>query len=260
MKKEEAINKIVHTAEAEIGYLEKKSNNNLDHKTANAGSANYTKYWQDVKPEYQGQPWCAAFVSWCFWQAFGLEQAKKLLKHWPYVHCPELGRLFAGENTPKAGDIVVFYRNKTFAHTGIVVNAEGERFTTVEGNTSGASGIIANGGGVCRKSYRSSQLPGIRFCRPDYRILEKEENGSESSSLNKTPKWKGYVTASVLNVRRWAGTEYPKLQSCPVLPQNAEVEVCDTIKDSGGADWHYIRTPLGIYGFVSAQYIEERQG
>lgn len=63
MTKSEAINVVLGTAEEEIGYLEKKSNSQLDSKTANAGSNNYTKYWRDIKPDYQGQPWCAAFVS-----------------------------------------------------------------------------------------------------------------------------------------------------------------------------------------------------
>lgn len=63
MTKSEAINAVLGTAEEEIRYLEKKSNSQLDSKTANAGSNNYTKYWRDIKPDYQGQPWCAAFVS-----------------------------------------------------------------------------------------------------------------------------------------------------------------------------------------------------
>ena len=70
--------KVILIAKNEEGYLEKKSNSQLDSKTANAGSANYTKYWRDIEPSYQGQPWCAAFVSWCFMKAFGLEKAKKI--------------------------------------------------------------------------------------------------------------------------------------------------------------------------------------
>ena len=56
MTKTEAINKMIQTAKAEIGYLEKASNSNLDSKTGNAGSNNYTKYWRDIMPSYQGQP------------------------------------------------------------------------------------------------------------------------------------------------------------------------------------------------------------
>ena len=66
-----AIDKLISIAENEVGYLEKKSNSQLDSKTANAGSANYTKYWRDIMPDYQGQPWCACFVTWCFVKAFG---------------------------------------------------------------------------------------------------------------------------------------------------------------------------------------------
>ena len=176
----EAINTVIGIAEEEIGYLEKRSNRQLDSKTANAGSGNYTKYWRDIDPSYQAQPWCAGFVSWCFYKAFGLAAARKLLKHWPYVYCPDLGNKFTKHTNPKKGDIVIFYRNGTFAHTGIVTKVSGDRFWTIEGNTSGASGIVANGGGVCEKSYYNSQLPGTKFCRPDYSIVTNinPDNGS----------------------------------------------------------------------------------
>lgn len=168
---DKAIKKVILIAKNEIGYLEKKSNSQLDSKTANSGSANYTKYWRDVKPSYQGQPWCACFVSWCFMKAFGLETAKKLLKHWPYVYCPTMSGLFTLNANPKVGDIVIFKHNGTFTHTGLVTAVVGDRFYTIEGNTSGASGIIANGGGVCAKSYLNSQMPGTKFCTPDWKIV-----------------------------------------------------------------------------------------
>ena len=44
-----AIDKLIQIANAEVGYLEKSSNSQLDSKTANAGTANYTKYWRDIK-------------------------------------------------------------------------------------------------------------------------------------------------------------------------------------------------------------------
>ena len=179
------IEKVILIAKNEEGYLEKKSNNQLDNKTANAGSANYTKYWRDIKPDYQGQPWCAAFISWCFMKAFGLDNAKKLLKHWPYVYCPTLGKLFTRNANPKIGDVVIFYHNGTFTHTGLVTAVIGDRFYTIEGNTSGASGIIANGGGVCAKSYLNSQMPGTKFCTPDYSIVSNAVN--KPSDINKIP-------------------------------------------------------------------------
>ena len=146
LEKKNVIERLINTAEKEIGYLEKASEKDLDSFTANAGSENYTKYWRDVKPEYQGQPWCAAFVTWVFDRTFGRENTKKLLKHYPYVYCPDLGNRFTKYANPKAGDVVIFWRNGTFAHTGIVTAVSGDRFETIEGNTSGASGIIPNGG------------------------------------------------------------------------------------------------------------------
>ena len=67
-----AINRLIDIAEKEVGYLEKKNKNALYEKTSNAGKCNYTKYWEEIKPDYQGQAWCACFVTWCFVQAFGM--------------------------------------------------------------------------------------------------------------------------------------------------------------------------------------------
>ena len=75
-----AIDKLIQTADNEVGYLEKSSDSQLDDKTANAGMNNYTKYWRDIKNEYQGQPWCAVFVTWCFTKTFGVDKAHQLLE------------------------------------------------------------------------------------------------------------------------------------------------------------------------------------
>ena len=40
---------VIAIALAEVGYKEKASNSQLDDKTANAGSNNYTKYARDLK-------------------------------------------------------------------------------------------------------------------------------------------------------------------------------------------------------------------
>lgn len=218
MNKDKAINALIATARAEVGYLEKKSNSQLDDKTANAGYNNYTKYWRDVYPQYQAEPWCAAFVSWCMMETFGLETAKKLLKHWPYVYCPTLGSLFTKYANPQRGDIVIFYRNGTFTHTGIVTKVEGDKFYTIEGNTSAGTSIIANGGGVCAKSYYNSNLPGTKFCRPDYSIVKSIINSSSTSKPSQTTynKWVGAATKDDTDVfANPTGTSklltYPKL-------------------------------------------------
>lgn len=176
-----AINAVINIALAEVGYLEKATNANLDDKTANAGSNNYTKYWRDIYPAYQGQPWCACFVTWVFVIAFGKAMAQKLLKHYPYVYCPTMADLFALNANPKVGDIVIFKHNGVFTHTGIVIKVSGDQFWTVEGNTSGGSTIIANGGGVCKKTYFNSNLPGTKFITPDYSKVQEIKNGGNDT-------------------------------------------------------------------------------
>lgn len=191
------INKVINIAKGEIGYLEKRNNSKLDDKTANAGENNYTKYWRDIKPDYQGQPWCACFVTWCFVKAFGEDNARKLLKHYPYVYCPTMATLFTLNSSPKQGDIVIFKHNGEFTHTGIVTNVNGDYFATVEGNTSSGSTIVANGGSVCQKGYYTSNLLGTKFCRPNYKIIESEdltvtqyeELKNEISNLTETVKF-----------------------------------------------------------------------
>ena len=180
-----AINAVINIALAEVGYLEKATNANLDDKTANAGSNNYTKYWRDIYPAYQGQPWCACFVTWVFVIAFGKAMAQKLLKHYPYVYCPTMADLFTLNANPKVGDIVIFKHNGVFTHTGIVIKVSGDQFWTVEGNTSGGSTIIANGGGVCKKTYFNSNLPGTKFITPDYsKVQEIKSEGNDAPSIS----------------------------------------------------------------------------
>ena len=262
--KETAIQTVIDVAKGELGYLEKASNSNLDDKTANAGYGNYTKYWRDIYSQYQAQAWCAVFVTWCFVKAFGKETATKLLKHYPYVYCPTMATLFTLNANPKVGDIVIFYRNGVFAHTGIVIAVNGDKFTTIEGNTSAGSSIVPNGGGVYEKSYYNSNLPGTKFCTPDYSIVTSVNSNTISSttntstssntdSINNTVKWNGKVTADELNVRTWAGTQNEICSFSP-LHKGDIVGVCDTKKDSSGSDWYFIKYN-DKYGFVSAKYV-----
>ena len=92
------------------------------------------------------------------------------------MYCPTMSGLFALNANPKRGDIVIFKRNGEFVHTGIVTYVNGDYFETIEGNTSGGSSIVANGGGVFKKSYYNSNLPGTKFCTPDYSLIEETED------------------------------------------------------------------------------------
>ena len=91
-----------------------------------------------------------------------------------------------------------------------------------------------------------------------------EKANSESSTItDKQHKsqvlFKGNVTATVLNVRTWAGTEYPNIKKYPTLNQGNEVEVMNfTQKDKNGSKWYYIRIAGKYYGFVSAKYVKKQ--
>ena len=239
-----AIDKLIQIAKNEIGYLEKASNSQLDSKTANAGENNYTKYWRDIKPDYQGQPWCAAFVSWCMMKAFGLDAAKKLLKHWPYVYCPTMADLFTLNANPKIGDIVIFKRNGEFAHTGIVIKVSGDRFWTVEGNTSGGSTIIANGGGVCQKSYYNSNLPGTKFCTPNYSLVKDTTPVSDSDTVKKQ-NTRAYIAQIKKDTKCYTkSNKNSPSKLFPKLKKGAVVEVMKyTETDSSGLKWYFVRIP-----------------
>ena len=167
-----SLSKMLQAAQGEVGYLEKKSNSQLDSKTANAGRNNYTKYgaWYDGG-SLQGQAWCDMFVSWCAAQA-GEGSAVGC-----YAYCPShvnffkaKGQYFArGTKKPQAGDIIFFTTSGSRAcNVGIVESVSGSKVTTIEGNTSGASTLVSNGGGVCRKTYALTSTYILGYGRPAY--------------------------------------------------------------------------------------------
>ena len=183
-----AVDKLIATAEAEIGYLEKKSNKDLDSKTANAGSNNYTKYNRDVKALTGAcglhDQWCQVFVCWCFIMAFGLETAKKLINvitnYTPTGSgsFKKKGRYIKrGQGKPKRGDVIYFYSKAKgrIGHVGIVYKVSGSTVYTIEGNTSGASTLVTNGGGVRRKSYSLSSSYIDGYGSVDYSAIEGQD-------------------------------------------------------------------------------------
>lgn len=68
------ITKLIEQALSWNGYLEKKSNQDLEKFTANAGNKNYTCFARDYREHtgqnLQGQPWCAMYVSEIFVPGF----------------------------------------------------------------------------------------------------------------------------------------------------------------------------------------------
>jgi hypothetical protein len=155
-----AIATVISTATAEVGTVESGG--------TGGNSGNITKYWAELHPAFQGEPWCAAFVSWVFIHAGRPLPAMGQWYGFSYVpsayeYFRGIGRLF---DEPQPGDVLI-YANQ--AHTGVVtsgLDAAGN-FHTVEGNTSpGSAGSQTNGGGVYARVRHISQAEG--FGRPDY--------------------------------------------------------------------------------------------
>ena len=189
---------VIALAKSEVGYLEKKTNANLDSKTANAGKNNYTKYARDLDAipgfyngKKNGYPWCDVFFDWLMVKSFGVEAAKEMLAQpdksygagcgYSAKYYKEKGRFFTKD--PKPGDQIFFWNSsKTeVAHTGLVSKVDSTKVYTIEGNTSGASGVIANGGGVFEKSYNLSYGRIYGYGRPTYDDVEEKE---EECSVN----------------------------------------------------------------------------
>lgn len=177
-------NKVIKVAEGEVGYLEKRSNKDLNSKTANAGEKNYTKYgeWYGDNPDY----WCAMFICWCFHKAYGDAEAKKLLCGGYSAACETLRKQFLNKgrfyvSSPKVGDLIFFdgSRHAGANHIGIVYKVTYSTVYTIEGNTSGGSSVIDNGGGVAKKSYSRNYRRIIGYGRPKY---EEEKKPAEKNS------------------------------------------------------------------------------
>ena len=174
-----AVEELIAIAEAEVGYLEKASNSQLDDKTANAGSNNYTKYARDLYPSLQGQAWCDMFVDWCFVQAFDNSPAKQLLCGGFSAYTPTSAQYYKNKGqyytSPQVGDQIFFKNTTRICHTGIVYKVTSSLVYTIEGNTSDGSAVIANGGAVCKKSYALSNSAIDGYGRPDWSLVEQPD-------------------------------------------------------------------------------------
>lgn len=128
-----------------------------------AGS-NRVRYWADLKPEWQGQPWCGAFVAWC-WGKAGVDLVRQLGNG--VYYCPSIvawAKQIGAWRTDKAegGDLVLYSFGRAEAqHVGIAwPDPATSTYRAIEGNTSpDSAGSQDNGGGVH-----------VRY-RPRYQIL-----------------------------------------------------------------------------------------
>lgn len=233
-------NDLIRVAKAEEGYLEKKSNANLNDKSKNAGNKNYTKYgkWYGLNPAY----WCAEYVSWCVNKAFG--DCK--IMYGKSASCETIRQRFKDNkrygDTPKEGAFIFFSgsRHQGAVHIGIVTRVSGDTVYTMEGNTNSDKGVVDNGGAVNNKAYKKSYSKILGYGYPAY--------DTPKNTAVKTNVKYGKVTASSLNVRKQPSVTAKKCTFSP-LPKNQKVKI---ISKTG--NWYLIEYN-GKRGYVSAKYI-----
>ena len=219
------IERLIATATAEIGYLEKATNAWLDDKTANAGHNNWTKYARDLDAlgvdtgKKNGYAWCDMFVDWCFVQTFGVETAVKLLCGIYYGagclassnYYKQKGRFHTSD--PQPGDQVFFLNSSgQIGHTGLVVDVSGGKLWTIEGNTSSTPGVVDNGGCVRKKSYALTYSRLAGFGRPDYSIVkdtEEENTMPIYKTLNDVPTWYRPTIKKLMEKKALVGYQDP---------------------------------------------------
>jgi len=170
---------LIAVALSQLGYTE--GNENGAFGGNENGTDNFTEYNYNMGSfgsGYGGRdyPWCASFVSFCLLQSGNHNQTKIsdwCRKNegdsnyiWREVSCNrwakqlrtcgyfENSASFGGDYLPIPGDLIYFTEDRKLeSHIGIVLFCDGESVYTVEGNTSSASGLETNGGGVYVKSY-----------------------------------------------------------------------------------------------------------
>lgn len=103
---------------------------------------------------------------------------------------------------------------------------------------------------------------GIGWVATKYLTVDGAKNVATATIAKKQNKnqrlYTGQVTASSLNVRTWAGAEYPNIKKYPTLSKGNKVDVMNfTQKASDGSSWYYIRIAGKYFGFVSAKYIKK---
>ena len=190
---------LIALAVAELGYHEKASNSQLDNKTANSGSGNWTKYARDLAAagyyngNKNGYAWCDCFVDWLFYMLCGKDakaaQAMECQTGDLGAACPYSAGYYKAQGryytSPKAGDQVFFKQSGAIVHTGIVEYVNATTVGTIEGNSSDQ---------VIRHTYSlgSSYIDG--YGRPKY-----DADSSASSTTTTTAAAKKVTVPVTLN-------------------------------------------------------------
>ena len=250
----------IKAAKKWVGYLEKRSNGNLKSKTANAGVNNYTYFGYVMHNAFPATmdfpaPWCDCFFDYCIFTACKNDAAdtKTVLCGYPDDYTVNSANYYkkAGRfgQVPKLGAQIFFSSNGLYSgicHTGIVVSFDSSSVTTIEGNTSGGSSVVANGGGVHKKTYKRSNSRIAGYGYPKYKTKKKKAANANSVACSYV------VTASELNIRSKRNTKTGEVVAR--VARGTKLELCNVKKNSVGNTWAEIASGKYQGRFIAVKF------
>ncbi len=237
---------VILVALSQLGYHEGDCDADMDGWNL-SGSGNYVEYNRlFCKLEgIWGYAWCAAFVSWCQFQA-GIPAEIDCSE----VSCPrmineilkpqDLYRTRESGYIPLTGDLIYFKNatsNAVSTHVGLVIGVRNGYVYTIEGN---------GGDCVARHKYALDDSYIVGYGALKYETKEGTDYSVFSLEDDSADPGKFFVTADSLNVRSGPGTSFSVLGT---LKKNDEVEVLKFNENWGRIDFG------GKDGWISASYL-----
>lgn len=135
---------VLHLAKSQVGYKEARNT---------AGRPNNDQKYSDQLPGFawsDGQPWCATWAQWCFWQAgVNVAAGARSASCRTSVDAYKKARRFT--EYPVTG-AQVFFGAGGGTHTGIVTGWDETYVYTIEGNTNSTGS--PEGDGVYTKKHK----------------------------------------------------------------------------------------------------------
>jgi hypothetical protein len=155
-----AIQKVIDTATAEVGYHEGRSGGHWNNQEKYAGQVPGLE-WAN------GQPWCAVFVSWVALNAGVADLFPRT------ASCDVAAKWFRDRGQwsefPSIGAQVFYGTAADLVHTGVVVDFDRDTITTVEGNTNDSGS--REGDGVYRKVRQRRDGYVVGYGLPAYPVV-----------------------------------------------------------------------------------------
>lgn len=178
MEIKKAKENLVIWLEAQVGYIGKKSNSQLDNKTANI-RGKFTKYARDLdnlgyyNGRKNGYDYCNVFVNDAFVACFGFPTGQKMAYQPPksmgaackysYNYYKQNG---AAVTEPEVGDQIFFRYTTEIGHTGIVYKVSQTAVWTIEGNVNCE---------VVRRYYKKNNRCIAGYGRPNWALVANVE-------------------------------------------------------------------------------------